>query len=135
MPRPLSAAAKEKQVKARPEPDLVRVRALHRGYYAIMEIIEVRDIDGTKKRELGRNNLIRNEGEVFEYDTTDMPVWSKLTEKQRDDRDSVTTERGEFALPRWVALAGKRERITAEVGHTKTFDKISMGEKDDDDVL
>jgi hypothetical protein len=123
--------AGEKKVKERPTPDLIRVRALHRGYYAVMEIIEVREIDGTKKRELGRNNLIRNEDEVFEYDTTDLPMWSKLTEAQRRDRESVVTERGEFALPRWVALAGKREKLTAEVGHTKTFGNAV---KDEDDL-
>lgn len=132
MPRVSTA---EKKVREKQEPDLVRVRAIQRGYYEVEEIIEVKQFDGTKKRELGRNNVIRNEGEVFSYDTNDMPAWSSLPKHKQDIREMVKTARGEFALPSWVTIASRRERETVASGHIKTFRDEGNIKKDDDDVL
>lgn len=124
----------EKKAQERLTPDLVLVKALHRGYYEVLEVIDIKQPDGTKRKELGRNDVIRNEGEVFQYDTVDMPKWSSLTAQQQDEREMVKTARGEFALPRWVTLATKRDRETVAAGHTTTFrdDNVNAKQTDDD---
>lgn len=131
MPR-VSAA---KKAADRPAPEPIKVKALQRGYYAIAVVDDYKQFDGTKKREIGRNDVIRNEGEVFEYDAVDMPLVGQLKEWQLADRETVKCSRGEVALPRWVTLASKREKETEPTGHTKTFGNATSIKKDDDDVL
>lgn len=126
----------EKKVRDRPSPDLVLVKALYRGQYAVVEVIDIKQPDGSKLRELGRNDIIRNEGEVFEMDTTDMKVASKSAPV--GDCETVQTKRGTFLLPMWVTLAGKRDRELMPAGHTTTFRdenvKQEKGTNDDDDL-
>ncbi len=117
------------------EPDLVRVRAVSRGYYAVKDV-EKDARDG--KRRVVRNAIIRNPGDVFDMDTADMrtlPLANKtrpgaLTEKEHPHAfgEAGTTEietvRGQFELPSWVVLADESGvEITEPTGHQTSFGK------------
>src|SRR5712671_4057960 len=96
-PEPAEAKAKATVIKRRPPPpaeappDLVRVRALEKGYFGI-----------------GIREVLRNPGEVFEMSTHVMrriPLGPK--EHPIEDAVVIETERGQFELPGWVELVGE----------------------------
>lgn len=95
------------------------VRATRRGYYAPVEIIELKGVDGKKYKDTGRDDVMHNEGEVFEMDTSDMKPGKS------NEMDWVHTTKGDFILPSWVTLVGKREKIDADdlvaAGHKTSF--------------
>jgi len=116
------------------EPDLVRVRAVARGYYAVKDVEkDVRD----NKRKIVCNAIIRNVGDVFDMDTADMrtlplgvPQADSLTKKEYAHSSAeygtteIETERGQFELPSWVILADESGiEISEPVGHQTTFGK------------
>src|ERR1051326_2175127 len=70
---------RRKQAKVEYEPDTVMVRALRRGQYGLRAVVEAKwkDEQGRiqRRKELGRDAIMHNEGEVFEMDVADMRKW------------------------------------------------------------
>lgn len=124
------------------EPDLVRVRAVARGFYAVKEV--EKDIrDG--KRKLVCNAILRNVDDVFDMDTADMRTlplgeippdgiggskgrgMGNHREKPHAGEYGTTeieTVRGQFELPSWVILADESGiDVNAPEGHKTAFGK------------
>jgi hypothetical protein len=118
----------KKPVKLKLDPDPVRVRALNRGFYGRLEEIELRGMDGKKYKDVGRNDAIINEGEVFDMDTSDMKRPGAYHPEKLKDLETVKTAKGEFVLPEWTTLVTRREKeFSADpddlvaVGHKTAF--------------
>lgn len=115
------------------EPDLVRVRAVSRGYYAVKEVMK--DII-TGKRQIVCNAIIRNVDDVFDMDTADMRTLplgkarkGALSQNEHPHSSEygvieIETERGQFELPSWVTLADESGvDVNAPEGHKTAFGK------------
>lgn len=142
-PRIIRVESAKRQPPVTYEPDLVRVRATARGYYAVREVMKD---PRTGKSAVVRNDIIRNPGEVFEMDTADMRqlVDGQLAEipmgaignddGKRHVREfphasefgviEIETERGQFELPSWVTMADESGvEVDEPTGHKTTFGK------------
>ncbi len=98
-------AIKKRPVKVEVPPDLVRVRALEKGYYG-----------------LGVNEIIRNPDEVFDFCTSRMRTFPLAAgEVEVTGATIIQTEKGTFELPGWVELVDEDEEVTASQGHQRAF--------------
>lgn len=139
-PRIVSVSAAKQAPMPTYEPDLVRVKAIRRGQYAVREVMKH---PGTLQNQIVRNAIIRNEGEVFDMDTADMRpfplreipgegIGGALGESKGDHIEKphasdvgtiiIETERGQFELPSWVTIEDAVD-LTAEAGHKLAFGK------------
>lgn len=131
------------------EPELVMVRAIRRGQYGVQSVVDRKwkDEQGRVRveKELGRDAVIRNEGEVFEMDTADMRKWplsqygvyeandpavleglrrvGSPKELPRDNPEIIEVNGKQYELPSWVTYAGD-EYATESAGHAKTFGNL-----------
>lgn len=123
------------------KPDLVRVRAMSRGFYAVRKVVEgtILGADGglVEGNSVAREEIMRNSGDVFLMDTTDMRKWplgaaprGALTKKEYPHASEhplviIKTKRGQFELPSWVQLADdKGGIINKPTGHQTKFGKM-----------
>lgn len=119
------------------EEDLVRVRALRRGFYGPQVDVDEVDVNSPTGRQTGWQSvaLIRNEGEVFDWDTSQMervdeeamskprvgPSGKPMPPRKEILMQSglwgrfVITETGTYVLPSWVELVD--DAVTAQKGH------------------
>ncbi len=125
------------------KPDLVRVRAMKRGFYGVRKVVEgtILGPDGglTEGFSTAREERIVNEGDVFLYDTADMRKWplgdaprGALTKKEYPHASEhplviIKTKRGQFELPSWLQLADdKGGIINKPTGHQTTFGRTDI---------
>ncbi len=125
------------------KPDLVRVRAMSRGFYGVRKVVEgtILSADGglAEGFSTAREERIVNEGDVFLYDTADMRKWplgaaprDALTKKEHPHASEhplvvIKTKRGQFELPSWLQLADdKGAIINKPTGHQTTFGRADI---------
>ena len=131
--------------------DLVRVRAIRRGFYGLPIMVDEYDQKtGQNKRVKANNATIRNEGEVFDMDAPtamelvdeafykptrdstgkELPSRAEILDKAGvvDQTRTVVTKTGTYILPSWVEVVDSRMRETQPSGHQTKFGGIGAAQ-------